>query len=238
MQLAVFDLDGTLTRTTRVDADCYVRAVREAFGIPSIDSDWTKYTHSTDSGITAEIFQNRFRRPPTVDEVAGFKQQFVGLLAQAFRTEPESCREVAGASAALQRLRVDPQWRIALATGSWQASAALKLQTAGLDLEGVPAAYADDSVLREEIVSLARSRALQCYRESDFSRVVYIGDAAWDVRSARRLGIPFLGIGSGRRAERLLRDGASDVLQDFSDFDRLLRGLHEVTVPVSAGAAL
>jgi len=238
MQLAIFDLDGTLTRTTRVDADCYVRAVREGFGILNIDSDWTKYTHSTDSGITAEVFQDSFRRPPTPDEIARFKQQFVGLLAETFTTEPDSCCEIAGASVALQRLRAHPQWRIALATGSWQACAVLKLQTAGLDLDGVPAAFADDSPVREEIIALARSRALTCYRQDDFSRVVYIGDAPWDVRAARRLGVPFLGIGGGRKAQRLLRDGASEVLQDFGDFERLLRELHQVTVPVSAGEAL
>ena len=238
MQLAIFDLDGTLTRTTRADADCYVRAMREGFGILNIDSDWTTYTHSTDSGITAEVFQTHFRRPPTPDEIARFKQQFVGLLAETFRTEPESCREMAGAAAALQRLRAHPQWRIALATGSWRGCAMLKLQTAGLDLDRVPAAFADDSFGREEIIALARSRALACYGQSDFSRVVYVGDAPWDVRAARRLGISFLGIGGGRKAERLLRNGASEVLQDFSDVDGVLRGLDQVVVPASAGAVL
>jgi phosphoglycolate phosphatase-like HAD superfamily hydrolase len=238
MELAIFDLDGTLTRTTRADADCYVRAIREGFGILDIDSDWTTYTHSTDSGITAEVFETHFRRPPTPDEIARFKQQFVGLLAETFRTEPDSCSEIAGASAALRRLRAHPQWRVALATGSWQASAVLKLQNAGLDLDGVPAAFADDSPAREEIIALARSRALACYGQNDFSRAVYIGDAPWDVRAARRLDIPFLGIGGGRKGQRLLRDGASEVLQDFGDFERLLRKLHQVTVPLQAGAAL
>jgi phosphoglycolate phosphatase-like HAD superfamily hydrolase len=238
MQLAIFDLDGTLTRTTRADAACYVRAVREGFGILSVDSDWTKYTHSTDSGITDEIFQSHFRRPPTPDETARFKQQFVDLLAETFRREPDSCCEMAGAVAALQRLRAHPRWRIALATGSWRACAVLKLQSAGLNLDGVPAAFADDSFAREEIIALARSRALACYGQSGFGRVVYIGDAPWDVRAARQLGIPFLGIGGGRKAERLLRDGASEVLQDFSDFEGLLRGLDQVTVPPTAGAVL
>jgi phosphoglycolate phosphatase-like HAD superfamily hydrolase len=238
MQLAIFDLDGTLTRTTRADAACYVRAMREGVGILDIDSNWTTYTHSTDSGITAEIFQTHFRRPPTPDEIARFKEQFVGLLAETFRREPDSCREMAGAAAALQRLRAHAQWRIALATGSWRACATLKVQTAGLDLDGVPAAFADDSFEREEIIAVARSRALACYRLSDFSRVVYVGDAPWDVRAARRLGIPFLGIGGGRKAERLLHDGASEVLQDFSDFEGVLRGLNQVTVPITTGAAL
>ncbi|MGD0948556.1 MAG: HAD family hydrolase [Candidatus Binatia bacterium] len=234
MQLAIFDLDGTLMRTTRVDEVCYVRAVRQELGIQDIDNDWSKYTHSTDSGITAEILQIRFGRPPRPDELARVRERFVGLLAETFRTEPDSCSEIAGASAALQRLRAHPQWRIALATGSWQACAMLKLRTAGPDLDGVPAAFADDSPAREEIIALAQSRALQGYGQDDFGRVVYIGDAPWDVRSARRLGLPFLGIGSGRGARRLLADGASEVLPDFSDFDRLLQALEQAAVPTPA----
>ena len=231
MHLAIFDLDGTLTRTTRVDEMCYVRALRDALGITEIDSEWSHYTHSTDSGITTEIFQNCYRRLPTADEVERLRQRFVGLLAATFRVEPASCTEVHGAAAALRRLNAHPQWRIALATGSWQASARLKLESAGLDLDGVPAAFADDSLRREEIVALARSRALQCYEQDDFSRTVYVGDAPWDVRAARRLGIPFVGIGGERAAERLHREGADRVLRDFEAFDRVLRALEETSVP-------
>ncbi len=231
MQLAVFDLDGTLTRTTRVDAICFVAAMREALGISAVDDDWTAYTHSTDSGITAEIFQRHFDRPPTPDEVLRLQQGFVDRLAETFRKEPQSCSEIPGAAAALQRLRTHPQWRIALATGGWRASAALKLATAGLELDGVPAAFADDSVLREEIVTLAQSRACRRYRQDSFTRIVYIGDAPWDVRTARRLEVPFLGIGLGRGAERLRGEGASAVLADFTDFDRLLRALQEAVAP-------
>jgi phosphoglycolate phosphatase-like HAD superfamily hydrolase len=231
MQLAIFDLDGTLMRTTRVDEVCYVRAVRQELGIPAIDNDWSKYTHSTDSGITAEIFQIRFGRPPRPDELARVRERFVALLAETFRTEPESCAETTGAAATVRRLRSHPHWRIALATGSWRACALLKLQVAGLECDAIPAAFADDSPAREEIIALARWRALQGYGQDDFGRVVYIGDAPWDVRSARRLGLPFLGIGSGRGAQRLLADGASEVLPDFSDFDRLLQALDQAAVP-------
>lgn len=34
MILAVFDIDGTLTDTSKIDAACYVQAFQETFGIP------------------------------------------------------------------------------------------------------------------------------------------------------------------------------------------------------------
>ncbi len=231
MQLAIFDLDGTLTRTTHVDEVCFLRALHEEFRIAIVDNDWSTYTHSTDSGITAEIFQRHCGRAPTLDEVGRYQRQFIALLAESFRNAPDSCVEIPGANAALQRLRAHPSWRIALATGSWQASATLKMHTAGLALGDVPAAFADDSPDRGDIIALARKRALAQYREARFSRTVYIGDAPWDVRTARRLGLPFLGVGGGRTALRLRQEGADGMIQDFSDFDRVMEALENAVTP-------
>ncbi len=231
MQLAIFDLDGTLTRTTHVDEVCFLRALHEEFRISIVDNDWSNYTHSTDSGITAEIFQRHFGRAPTMDETARFRSRFVALLAERFRTEPASCVEIPGADGALQRLRDDKRWRIALATGSWRDSAMLKIRTAGLSVADAPAAFADDSPDRGDIIALARSRALAQYRAAKFSRTVYIGDAPWDVRTARRLGLPFLGVGGARTALRLRQEGADGVIQDFSDLDRVMEALENAVTP-------
>lgn len=232
MQLAIFDLDGTLTRTTRVDERCFVTALRDELGISAIDSNWAQYTYSTDSGISAEILENRFGRAPTLEELQRLQQRFVSLLAAAFESDPASCTPVPGAPAALRRLRADPQWGVALATGSWRVSAALKLATARLDLAGVPAAFADDSMRREDIIALAHARALAC-DAATFSRVVYVGDAPWDVRAARRLNIPFVGIASGRAVERLRAEGAQAIVPDFKDFQHFAQELLRAPVPSS-----
>ncbi len=231
MQLAIFDLDGTLTRTTRVDEACFLRALHEEFGVAIIDNDWSNYTHSTDSGITAEIFQRQFGRAPTMDETQRFRNRFVALLADNVRSEPAACVEIAGASAALERLRTHAGWRLALATGSWRDSAMLKIRTARLACGDMPAAFADDCPDRGDIITLARSRAVACYRGVKFSRTVYVGDAPWDVRTSRRLGLPFLGVGGARTALRLRREGADGVIATFRDFDRLLEALTNAATP-------
>ena len=51
MRLAVFDLDGTLTRTTGVDDECFVRAMSEELGVGGFCTDWAEYPHSTDQGL-------------------------------------------------------------------------------------------------------------------------------------------------------------------------------------------
>ena len=69
MKLVIFDLDGTLTKTVAVDADSYVRAFADVFGMAGIDTDWSRYRDYTDGGIAREIFESRRGRKPTPAEM-------------------------------------------------------------------------------------------------------------------------------------------------------------------------
>ena len=40
MRLVIFDIDGTLTETMKVDEECFVRSFAEVFGFTDIDTDW------------------------------------------------------------------------------------------------------------------------------------------------------------------------------------------------------
>jgi hypothetical protein len=58
------------------------------------------------------------------------------------------------------------------------------------------------------------------------SAVVYFGDAPWDARVTRILGIPMIGI--GRRIERLKELGVRHTFRDYSDADAMIRVLGEL----------
>jgi phosphoglycolate phosphatase-like HAD superfamily hydrolase len=128
-------------------------------------------------------------------------------------------------------LKQDSDWAVAIATGCWRESALLKLKAANIDSEGIPAAYAEDGLSREDILKAAVSRSLARHGLSSFERIVSIGDGLWDVRTAGRLDFAFLGIGADERATRLRQAGASHVIEDFSDYDRLLNSLMEAEIP-------
>src|SRR5437773_2833277 len=51
MHLVMFDIDGTLTETMKVDEECFVRSFNDVFGLTDIDTDWSNYPGTTDSGI-------------------------------------------------------------------------------------------------------------------------------------------------------------------------------------------
>lgn len=231
MKLAIFDIDGTLTDTNDVDDACFAKALRESLGITGISTDWAEYPHTTDSGITQFIFQERFKRNPAAEELRRFKSCFVDLLNAERRSDASNFTAITGASSALERLRRDSNWAVAIATGSWRDAALLKLKAAEIEVEGIAAAYADDGLSREEILRAAAAKALEQYRQSDFEKLVSVGDGLWDVRVAVRLGFAFLGVGDEESEAKLRRAGAKQIIRDFADYELFTRRLDEAEVP-------
>lgn len=231
MNLAIFDIDGTLTETDRVDDICFVQAMADAHAITEISTDWAKYPHTTDSAITSYIFRIRFNREPEEAELLKFKSHFIGLL-EGFRAKDSSLfAEIVGASLMLRRLNQDTEWRVAIASGGWRVSAALKLKAAGIKVNDFPAAFAEDGLSREEIMQAAEMKARTHYRQNDFARIVSVGDGLWDVRTARNLKFPFIGLGSGEKEKELRRAGATHVIKDYVDYSLLLNCLVEADIP-------
>lgn len=231
MNLAIFDIDGTLTRTDHVDDICFVRALADAHAITEVSTDWAGYPHTTDSAITSHIFQERFDRAPVEAELLKFKSRFVCLLEEYRAKDSSLFEEIIGASLMLRRLNQHPEWQVAIASGGWRVSATLKLKTAGIEVNDYPAAFADDGLSREEILHAAVTKAQTLYQQNNFARVVSVGDGLWDVRTARNLRFPFLGIGSGEREEKLRQAGATHVIKDYCDYSRLLDCLAEADIP-------
>jgi phosphoglycolate phosphatase-like HAD superfamily hydrolase len=226
MYLVMFDIDGTLTETMNVDEECFVRSFKDVFGFADIDTDWSHYPCTTDSGIFHEIYTSRRGRWPTALDVSRFRKHFIGLLAAASSQSPFA--PVAGADRLLSQLAQGSSYRVSLATGGWRDSARLKMATAGMCFDDYPAASADDALDSESIMRLSRQRAAERYGES-FACTVYVGDGVWDARACRSVGIPFIGIGTGSRGTRLSAEGAVCVFPDFSDADIFLRSVYEIT---------
>jgi len=231
VNLAIFDIDGTLTETDQVDETCFVQALADAHGITGISTNWAEYPHTTDSAITSHVFQERLNRVPEENELLKFKSRFVSLLEDNCLKNPALFAEILGASYMLRRLNQELEWRVAIASGSWRVSAELKLKVAGIKEDDFPAAFADDGHSREEILKSAVLKAQLHYQQSHFTRIVSVGDGLWDVRTARNLRFPFLGIGREKRGKTLRRAGATHVIRDFADYAEVIRCLAEADVP-------
>jgi phosphoglycolate phosphatase-like HAD superfamily hydrolase len=91
-------------------------------------------------------------------------------------------------------------------------------------------ASADDAYDRVEILQTAIQRAGRHYGQDAFEKVVYIGDGVWDVRAAKALRIGFLGLAASNKAGRLVEEGASCVLPNFSNLVRVSECLEKVAL--------
>src|ERR1700757_5295482 len=170
MYLVMFDIDGTLTKTMKVDEECFVRSFKDMFGFADIDTDWSHYPRTTDSGIFHDVFTSRIGRTPTAQEVSRFRQHFIQLLAAALSQSPFA--PVAGADRLLSRLAQDGSHRVSLATGGWRDSARLQMASAGMCFDDHPAAAAGGALDRESIMRLSRARAAERYGEAFTCTVV------------------------------------------------------------------
>ncbi len=231
MHLVIFDIDGTLTDTTRIDEAGFEQTLAEEFGLHDVSSDWSIYRHCVDSWIVSEVFQQRSGRPATIAELERFQQRFVRVLEAAYVRDATLFRPIVGAPELLAHLRGDPTWAVALATGGFRATAEFKLRRAGLSVDDVAAAFADDGVMREQIVRTALRRALDDYGVRHFERVVAVGDGRGDVHAARNLHLGFVGRGTGTGAERLRQAGAQHVLPDYADLSYTVETLRRCATP-------
>ncbi|MCH8343179.1 MAG: HAD family hydrolase [Planctomycetes bacterium] len=223
MHLVIFDIDGTLTQTNHVDTCCYIQAVKDVLGLDEVETDWTSYRHATDAGIAAELVDRANCGAPADALLAQLHDRFITLITAALNRDASLCQQTPGAMAMLERLIARDDVVAALATGGWRASAELKLRRSGLDVFDLPLATSDDDVSREAIMRIARERAAARHQDDSFDVQIYVGDGVWDARSARALGLGFIGVAEGEQAHRLLAEGARAVVKDYTDLEGFLR---------------
>ncbi|MCP4939149.1 MAG: HAD family hydrolase, partial [Phycisphaeraceae bacterium] len=103
---------------------------------------------------------------------------------------------------------------------------------AGIPHVDVPAAHADDAHPREKIIEIAMTRARESSGET-FDRGVYVGDGRWDVLATDRMGLGFVGLAEGDRADLLRSVGATTVLPDYRDFSAFLEAVERLATPLA-----
>ncbi len=226
----IFDIDGTLLYSNKIDSKCFAESYETKFGkkFPSID--WTDFPHVTDHTIFGTAFRTHFNRTATAAEITDFENDFVALMQQKRKETPEEFREVPGARQTIENLLSDDRFEVGIATGGWQKPARFKLNHIGIDYTELHDGYADRKETREDIIKEAIEKAAQ--RQAKYDRIVYVGDAIWDVTTTRNMNLPLIGIRRNGDREVLERAGARHILQDYSDYNAFLEMVDVAETPV------
>lgn len=207
MHLVMFDIDGTLVNSSDFEDDCYLKAVRSVINEP-IETNWAKYKHTTDIGILNEIIESLGFADKQNEVYSKVKKSFITHVES--YVSKFSVKEIPGASHFLDKLRNRNDVVLAIATGGWEESAKLKLESAGINYRGICFASSADHHIRTEIMKHAQKK---CQFQS-FSSKTYFGDAIWDKQAALELGYNFVLVGNQINHKKQI--------PDFNDIDRAM----------------
>ena len=227
--LILFDLDGTLLHSEKNDSRSFAETYEELYGRPFPSIDWLKYPHVTDTTILQSVVGEHFERECVWEEVEVFQENYIARMERKRAEDASPYREVPNAKATIERLLEDPQFEVGIATGGWREPALFKLQHLSFPVNDLPLVGADRKDTREDILG----EAIAIVRQSEplVKRVVYIGDALWDVRTTRSMDISFVGIRVRGDVELLKREGVEYVFQDFTDYDSFVEAVHQAEPP-------
>jgi len=194
MHAVLFDLDGTLTQTYYSEDRCFFRALQHLLPEVPENASWDDCPDLTDQAIFHHFFQQYRDRLPTDQETAMMKAQFLDQLEVKYANEPAFFEEIPGSKNLLAELANRSDVTIGIATGSWEELARFKLAKAGFPevlppLIGCNAHASKPGFLRALLEQLQERSQVPA-----FDSLTYVGDSLYDYRSARSLGMDFIGV--------------------------------------------
>ncbi len=227
--LVIFDIDGTLLFSNKVDSQCFADTYEELYSDPFPTIDWTKYPHVVDDTIFGTVIQDRFGRKADHEEMQVFKDVFVSKIRYKRLRKPELFEEVPGAVNIIEYLQNEEDVLLGIGTGGWRQPAMVKLEHLKFDTTDMFMSFADGHISRESILNASIDMAKT--QHANIERIVYVGDAVWDVKTTRNLDLPFIGIRKEGDLEVLKNIGASHVLKDYLEPQKFLEYLQEARAP-------
>lgn len=234
MRILLWDIDGTLMRSTRNGSykDYTIPVLEEIFGTSGRLADMRvsgmtdlqivfealKETEISQDEIKAQIDRMCFRLTEEARRVTGNGVQFFELLP--------------GVRATLEVLHEHPRYRSALLTGNIKPMAQLKMDLMGLDkFFTLPGAFGEESHIRRDLPALAADRIRQHLGVNiPPEHFIVIGDTPNDIDCGRHFGARTVAVGTGRfySREEILACEPDAVLPDLSHTDLVLRTLAQL----------
>jgi phosphoglycolate phosphatase-like HAD superfamily hydrolase len=228
-RLILFDIDGTLTRTENGYVP-FNEAILQTFGCNG-----DIRTVVPDGNTDPLIIQDIFAKANFVFEFQDrIWQQFTVNLRERYHHHvlqgTTKIRALAGADALLRALAANEKICPSVVTGNFEATAEIKLETAGLAPYLCRGAYASDSPVRADLPAIAKARREQLTGSTLLAEhCIVVGDTPNDLQAARQNDMKCILVGTGRYPIEDMRYWEPDAcVPDLSDTDEVLRLLSTI----------
>ena len=223
-KMVLFDIDGTLLETGGAGREAFIRGLARVTGVRD-DLAYLSFAGNTDRNVLDQVMRERglrFGAEETRRIFAEIALELRGLLKE------RPAREVAGAGRFVARLAAQGAG-LGLVTGNIRACAYLKLGSVGMDSYFRFGGFGDEHAERSKIALSALAAAREMGMEAAAGGVCLVGDTPLDVAAGRAVGVPVVGVASGKFGEKeLLEAGASVVVKDFSEPERLWQWMEDL----------
>ena len=213
----LFDIDGTLLDTHGFGREAFIRGLAHVTGERD-ELAYVSFAGNTDRNVLEQVMAHRKLRLAEEDVRRIFDriaEELKGLL----RKNPG--KEIAGARGFLEHLAAEGV-ALGLVTGNIRECAYLKLGSVGFDrffrFGGFGDAHADRAKIARSALAAAQAAGI----EVEAGAVCLVGDTPYDVAAGLAVGIPVIGVATGKFGEPELRSaGATLTVADYSDLDGL-----------------
>jgi phosphoglycolate phosphatase-like HAD superfamily hydrolase len=223
MRILLWDIDGTLIRSTRPGGykEYTIPVLEEVFGTSGRLAD-LHVSGMTDLQIVFEALNDAGISRQEILARAGVLVSRLTEEARRITGNGEKFFELLpGVRETLEALAAHPRYSSALVTGNIKPMAQLKMELVGLDqFFTLPGAFGDESHNRRDLPARAAER-IRKHLQTDLApeQFIVIGDTPNDIDCAQHFGARAVAVGTGRfySREEILACEPDAILDDLSD---------------------
>jgi phosphoglycolate phosphatase-like HAD superfamily hydrolase len=218
VRLILFDIDGTLIRTSGAGVKAFAKVFQTEFN--AVDGfEKLKFAGRTDQSLVREFFRYH-NIPDTPQNLERFFMKYVFWLDQILKeSATHICAGVDGFLGGARKMPEPPL--LGLLTGNIRLGAEIKLRHVGLWDEFETGAFGDDHEHRDQIAAIARARGARILnRNLADDEVLVIGDTPLDIKCARAINAKVLAVAIGGSDLETLHAHRPDwAVKDLSEVD-------------------
>ena len=219
----LFDIDGTLLDTHGYGREAFIRGLAHVTGARD-ELEYVSFAGNTDRNVLDQVMAHR-----KLKLAEGEIRRIFAHIAQELRAllQANPGREISGARKFLEHLAAEGM-ALGLVTGNIRECAYLKLASVGFDRFFGFGGFGDQHAERANIARAALLAAREAGVAVESGRVCLVGDTPFDVKAGLALGLPVIGVASGKYGEDdLKKAGATITVPDYCDIGSLLDWLGE-----------
>jgi phosphoglycolate phosphatase-like HAD superfamily hydrolase len=229
LRILLWDIDGTLVRSTRagIFKDYTAPAIAGVFGTAGRLSEMS-VSGMTDLQIVGEALKDEgFTTEQIRERLEELRALYMREMERVTAGEDSTFYLLPGVREILEAVAGHARYRSALLTGNLEPAAHLKMRLVGLSqFFQLPGAFGEDSHDRRDLPALALERiSRHLGLELQPQQLIVIGDTPNDIACAKHYGARAVAVATGRlyTAADLLAHEPDAILDDLSDTALVLR---------------